>query len=608
MKNVLAVFIALVLAGAWGSAQAQQADVQLKDVVVTATKTEKDPKDVTVPVTVITAEEIKKSGALTAGEAVRTVAGLMLKDNGPRGANNTVNIRGSNYAQVLVLLDGKRLNSAQNGGFDLSMLPLAIEDIDRIEVLRGASSALYGADAVGGVVNIITKRPSTTEMRLSAAAGSYGYDHLQAGSSGKEGSTSYAVTGTRETSDGYRVNSDMEQWTVNGNVGYEFSPGASVEFTTNYFTRKQGVPGSLSWLSPKARQDDRNLFSSATYRQKVGNAFDFSVTAARSDEHQYYRDPDAFADSVHNTLSKRGDVQMSWLAGQWSLLTLGYEQRKDDLDSTDSGDRLMENKAWFLQDEIGLGESLIVVFGDRYDKHSMFGNRHSPRASARYFLFGKETIVRVSYGESYRTPTFNDLYWPFLGNPDLQPERAVEYNAGIEQQLGGAGAVKFTWFERKAKNLIDWHENPPGSGIWMVDNIARARITGVEAEARLSLSQIVRLSINYTYTRPIDEVTGEKIYYTIPKEQLNGRCIVDLDANVYLTVEGRMVENYVMPGDPEWHYVVADARVAERFGKKNGTQGEIYFAITNAFDRKYEAVRAYPMPPKEIRGGVTLSF
>src|SRR3990172_23365 len=149
MKKFVIMFFAVIFSAGWSIvAFAEEADVKLQEVVVTATKTEKDPKDVTQSVTVITADEIKKSGATNAAEVVRKAAGVSVQEYGPRGSVGQVTVRGAGSAQVLVLLDGRRLNSARSGGYNLTDLPVALDDIERIELVRGPSSALYGADAV----------------------------------------------------------------------------------------------------------------------------------------------------------------------------------------------------------------------------------------------------------------------------------------------------------------------------------------------------------------------------------------------------------------------------------------------------------------------------
>jgi vitamin B12 transporter len=595
-----------------GLAPAQEQNVRLNDIVVTATKSERDPKDVTLSVTVITAEEIRKSGATNAAEAVRTAVGVTLNDNGPRGSNKTVNIRGANYSQVLVLLDGARLNSSQNGGFDLAVLPVPIDDIERIEIVRGPGSPLYGADAVGGVVNIITKKPTVPVSVVGAAAGSHGYDWLQLGNSGRQGSGYYSLTGTRETSDGYRLNSDLDQWIVNGKAGFDVSKTGGLEVTANYLSRDIGVPGTVQYPSPLARQEDRNLVLGANYRQRFGKQLDLLLTASEVQEHQRYKNPDPLfpIESLHKTTSKRGEGKLTWLAGPWSLATFGYEVRKDGIDSTTSGVHSATTNAWYVQDEISVGEPLIIVIGDRVDDHSVYGGQHSPRASARYRFVGTGTVLRASAGKSFRAPTFNDLYYYdgyYSGNPNLRPESAKEYEVGVEQPLGAGNSVKVTGFERKVTDLISW-----ATGTSPV-NIGKADIKGFEAEAVARLTKDTALSLNYTYMKPIDETTGQLILYTIPKKQLKGSLTVAVDADVTISAEGRAVENYVSPGAPLWRYSVYDAKISQKIGQKKLRPGEIYFAMTNIFGRKYDSLKDpnygdYPGAPKEIRGGMTYYF
>jgi len=615
MKSALVIVSVVALILGFGSiVSAQEQNVKLNEVVVTATKTEKELKDVTQSVTVITAAELRNSGATNAAEALRTVTGVALTDQGTRGSLATLSIRGTSYSQVLVLLDGVRMNSPRDSGVDLSALPVALEDIERIEIVRGPGSALYGADAVGGVVNIITKKPVSTVSRISGAAGSHGYDSLQLSTSSRKSSAYYSVSGTRETSDGYRLNSDLEQWTVNGRAGYDVSKDTSIDLTANYIGKENGAPGSLQYPSLFARQLERDLILGTSFRTRFSKSLDLKVSASRSEDQLRYRDPfptfgPPAIDSLHRSVSKAGEAQINWLAGPWNLFSLGVEKRKDSLNSTDAGNHETTNDAWFLQDELSLGDSLIVVVGGRKDKHSVYGDRFSPRTSARYLVAGSGTIIRASYGKSFRGPTFNDLYWqdPYShGNPDLKPESSKEIEAGIEQPLGVGNLVKVTGFRRKVTDLINWN--------WMVfpmvpENIGKADIKGAEAETAFRLSNTMGLGANYTYIKAIDVTSGDKIYSTLyPKHQIKGHIDIALDADVHLYTEARAVENYVLPGAPAWRYTVVDAKLAQKFGRRADAKGEIYFAMTNIFDRKYEAVKGYPMPPKEIRGGISIPF
>jgi outer membrane cobalamin receptor len=633
-RTSVVVAVVVMMSGIASMVSAEEKNVKLNEVVVTATKTEKELKDVTQSVTVITGDEIRKSGATTVAEAVRDAVGVNINDNGTRGSLQTISIRGASYAQVLVLLDGKRMNSSRDGGVDLSALPVAIDDIERIEIVRGSSSALYGADAVGGVVNIITKKPTQNVSKIGGAIGSHGYDNILASMSGKEGGLTYTITGDRETSNGYRLNSDLDQKIVNGRIGYGLSSGSSLDLTTNYISKEIGVPGMVQFPSPHARQLERETVLGLSYQQKVGKEWIVKLSGNQNQNALEYQDPDFFINSRHETTSKIGEAQVSGLINSWNLLTIGYETRRSDLNSTDAGIHSASNVAGYLQDEISLGDSLIFVVGDRLDKHSIYGDKASPRASARYLINKTGTIVRVSAGKSFRAPTFNDLYWPnsiytyptgtttsinyiTQGNTGLVPETAREYEGSIEQSLGKDSLLKVTGFHRKVNNLINWTTTVttlPTSTDYTTapQNIGSVDIKGWETEVAFRISDSVIIGANYTYTNPIDEFTGQKIYYTIPKSQTKGHVNISLDTDTYLYVEGRSVENYVEPGKPIWHYTVVDAKIAEKIGKKTGAKGEIFFAMTNIFDRKFDSIRSssgdYPGPPKEIRGGITVPF
>jgi outer membrane cobalamin receptor len=309
----------------------------------------------------------------------------------------------------------------------------------------------------------------------------------------------------------------------------------------------------------------------------------------------------------YKTKSDGGEAQLSWLIADWNQLTAGYEIRRDSLDSFDaqngSANHSASLYAYYLQDEISIGEPLIIVIGGREDHHSVYGKKSSPKASARYYFKSTGTIVRASYGESFRAPTFNELYfntsWA-VGNPNLRPESAKEYEGGIEQKIGKSGVLKFAGFDRKVTDLIQWD--------WLVfpmqvNNIGRARFRGYEAEAGYDLAEVLSASINYTYTNPVDETTGAKIY-TTPRSEAKGILTFFLDKTVYMTLQGRAAQYYAAPGGSKSRYEVMDAKIAEKLWKS----GEFFILVKNVFDRKYEVVNGYPMPPQEFFGGVTAHF
>jgi vitamin B12 transporter len=527
------------------TALADDSNVKLKEVVVTATKTDKDPQDVTQSVTVITADEIKKSGALTAAEVIERTVGVDLHEYGPKGSLANFSLRGSTAAQVLVLLDGRRMNSTQNGEFNMSNLPIALENIERIEIVRGPSSALYGADALGGVINIITKKPAVLDMTFTATAGTHDYQSLTGSTSNKVNKAYYRLSAANEKSDGFRENSRLQQTTMGGKLGYEFSKNSSLEFAADYIAKDTGIPGSILSPTPLAHQWDRNLNLDLSYKVKFSKELDLRASVYNKRNKLLYENPSYFEDSRHLTTSTGTELQANWLVTSWNLLTAGTEIKADHIDSSDNGGHSTSLTAVYLQDEISIGEPFILVLGGRYDKHSVYGEEWSPRVSARYLVSKTGTIIRASWGEAFRAPTFNDLYWPTTswakGNPDLKPEKSMEYEGGIEQSLGKGRSIKFTVFERQSKDLIVWM---PDAGVWTPTNFGSARVWGYEAEAKVTFFNTLVWAVNYTYMDTANQEAGDHIIGA-PAEQVKSYInytVPKVKTNIYL--EGRYVRNY----------------------------------------------------------------
>jgi len=591
---------------------AAESDVQLKEVVVTATKTERSAQDITQSVTVITADELQHSSATTVAEAVKTATSVDIREYGSRGATSTISLRGAGYQQVLVLLDGKRMNSASSGGFDLSTLAVPLDSIERIEILRGPASALYGADAVGGVVNIITKKPTETTVSITGSAGPHAFTSLGAGLSGRADSIYYVLSAGKERSHGNLDNNAYDRLNAGIKLGYDLDTTSSLEATMDYLDKDLGVPGPSSYPTPLAQQTDKDLVLGLAYKAQFSKELNASVNVYQTEGKIAYQNPDPFfpEDSNHRSVTSGAEARVSWLANSWNLFTLGTEAREDQMVSSDAGDHTASLSAVYLQDEISMSDVFILVLGGRNDSHSVYGDQFSPKASLRILDSSTNTIVRASWGKSFRAPTLNDLYWPdtswAVGNPDLRPETAEEYEAGIEQSLGNGSMIKFTTFDRKVTDLIEWQ--PDASYKYSPVNIGEAHISGYEAEAKFVFSDTVTFAINYTEIDPVNEQTGEKIYYSIPHVQIGGSLYLALAKETSLSLDGRRVTNYVKPDEEKWDYYTVDGKITETFYSGEGKKGDIFIGMKNMFNRKYEAVKGYPMPTAEVYGGVALQF
>jgi vitamin B12 transporter len=613
-KRSLGVFLlAGVLAGF--PAPAAGAEVELGRVVVTATRTELEISESPQAISVITREEIQNSPDRSIGELIQRTPGTLVTKYGQTGALSLPQIRGATPGQVLILVDGRRVNDAQNGLFDLSALPVAREEIERIEVLRAGASALYGADAVGGVIHIITK-PAAAKPYTQAEA-SYGrYDTQQYSvvHRWKPGPFRYGLSLAKERSGGYRENSDYDAWILGGQAGFDLGGQTEAGVSARYIRKEIGVPGSVQFPDPDDRQKDDNTLLDFHLRSRITPRLNVQFVGF----YNHYRNTfDAGTRGIFSigppTLNKShaagGDLQATYGSGAVHLLTGGVEAIEDRVNSSAFGGRRATRFGIYLQDEIDLHPSLTATVGLRYDAHSIYEEQWNPRLGILWRLPG-ETRLRASAGRSFRAPTFNDLYWPAspftAGNPDLKPETAWNYEAGLEKSFERWAVVKIAGFYREVKNLINWAAGP--DFVFRPSNIDAAEIWGAEAEAVFQPLPGWSFPFNYSYLYPRDKRTGDPIPFR-PKHMVNAGVEYVSPAGLKAHLKGRYVRSYVRETSAfNKDYFVLDGRVAYEFAVYGTTRGEAYLNLANAFDRKYEVVEGYPMPLRSLSAGVKFGF
>jgi len=594
---------------AWGG------DVELGRVVVTATKTETEISEVPQSISVITKEEIQNSPDRTIGEILQRAPSVQVTQNGPMGALAVPQVRGSTAGQVLILVNGQRLNDAQNGQYDLNNLPVLKEDIERIEVLRGGASALYGADALAGVINIITQNP--TAKPSTSASASYGRFDTQQYSLAhrwKPGPFSYGISLGREKSDGYRENSQYDAWILGGEVGYSLASQSEVKFSARYIQKEVGLPGPVNSPDPDDRQKDDNTLLNLSYQGQITPRLKLGF---RGWHNQYRNTFDAGAQGIlsmgtsalHKSSETGGDFQTTYQLGKRHLFVGGLEVIEDRANSSSFGVEQATRGAVYLQDEIEIGKPLTATLGLRYDFHSVYDDQLDPRLGVLLRL-PAEVRLRASAGRSFRAPTFNDLYWPAsaytAGNPNLKPETAWNYELGAEKDFQSLAAIKIAGFYRDVKDLINWA--PDANFVWRPSNISDAKIWGAEAEFVYYPAKGWAIPLNYSYLYPRDESTGDPIPNR-PKHVVNAGVDYRSPIGLKGSLKGRYVWLYTSQGSTlNQDYFVLDARVGYEFKVWQYLSGEAYLSLTNALDKEYQTVEGYPMPPRSLYGGVSIVF
>jgi outer membrane cobalamin receptor len=593
---------------AWG------AEVELGQVVVTATRTEVEISDSPQSISVITKEEIRNTPDRTIPEIIQRAAGVLIANYGPMGALTTANIRGSEAEQVLIMIDGRRINDYQNGQFDLSNLPLSKEEIERIEVLRGGASALYGADAMGGVINIITKSPTKEPYtRVASSFGRFGTQEYSLSHRWKPGDLGYGLFASRGRSDGFRPNSVYDSWVLGGELAYDLPWKGELKLSARNIQKEIGVPGSITMPDPDDRQKDNLTQLDLNYRDKIGSIATLNFRGWQNVYRQTYdagiQGPSVGPPVLYKSYETGGDFQATAAIGSAHLVTGGVEAIQDRVDSSDLGVHQATRSALYLHDEIEVVKAATATLGLRYDTHSIYQNQWDPRAGLLIRL-PWDTRIRASVARSYRAPTFNDLFWPasafVAGNPNLQPEKAWSYELGGEKRFGDLAIFKVAGFYRDVTDLIRW---APGTDfVWRPTNVQTAHIWGGETELVFYPWKGLAIPLNYSYLYPRDESTGEPITNK-PKHIVNAGVEYVTPFGLKSSLKGRYVQYYVNNTSTlNREYFVVDARLGYEFKVYQKFKGEGFVSLTNALNRDYQINEGYSMPPQSVNGGVSFSF
>ncbi len=609
MLTALTVLITTATATAGETEKA----VELDEVVVTATRTSLPPSESPQGVILVGAEELESAGRRL-DDALDRQVGLQLNRTGSPAMAELPVIRGSQPGQVLILLDGQRLNSQQSGWFSLSDLPLPSAWIGRAEVLEGAASALYGPEAMGGVINILSGDPGLLPLSLTFDAGShgrFGFDlslPLAPAPLALPGGASAAMAAGHEQDDGFRDNADADTDRFALAAGFPDGRPFSLRILAAVQRRDAGSPGPASYPTPEARQVD----DTGVYQLRAG--YDLGDGARIGlDTHfnrfvREYRDASAGFDSRHRTAS--GGAGLNGTSGftPAGRVTGGIEAQWDDLDSTDDGRRSLERQAAFLQDELAIPGDLSLTGSVRFDAYSDFDDQISPRLALVWHP-GNAFSARLSAARGHRTPTFDDLYWsdPYaIGNPDLEPEQAWSYEAGLRAaSSSGTAGADLAVFRRDVDDLIVWGDDD-GDWVWSPANVASARFRG----AALSLWGTcpltgTRVRLGYAYLDPRDRRTDEAI---AGKARNEVEVALVIPAKVVdISAAATWIDRYDAANLDEPSYWTTSLRIGHAFTLPEPygrLEASVY--LDNALDEEYEVTPGYPMPGREF--GLRISW
>ncbi len=603
-------------------------------IVVTANRTPQPLARVGQAVSVLDAAELTRRQTATVSELLRTLPGVVTTRNGGPGGTASAFIRGAESGQTVALIDGVKLNDPASPGGGFNFGNLLVGNIERIEVLRGSQSVLWGSQAIGGVVNMITRAP--TEDLSANVRGEYGWretGQIVGNVAGRVGALSASVGAGWFRTDGISAFSEArggverdgyENFGANANFNLALSEAVSVDargwFSDGKNDQDGFAPPTFAFGDTLDATRTREIVGYAglnvalldgRFRNRLG--FALTDTRRRNDDQGF----ETFAgDGRNERFEYQGvfDIAEGWQA------TAGLERETSRFETVSFGGPPTVGRARidsvYGQLVAAPVAGLTLTGGLRHDDHDRFGGATTIGASGVYAL-ATGTTLRASYAEGFKAPSLFQLQSDF-GNQSLRPERARGWDAGVSQALGALqGEVSATYFKRVSRDLIDFVSCPAQVGICVnrpfgtYDNVARARAQGLELAMLLRPVEAVRVQANYTWTDARNQSDGSanlgKRLARRPEHSMSALVDVDwterLSMGATLTHVGASFEDAANRQRLEG-YVLADVRVALRL--VDGIS--LYGRIENLFDAGYETALRFGQPGRAGFVGVRATY
>jgi iron complex outermembrane receptor protein len=481
-----AAAVLLSFGAAAARADAQQSIAYLDTVQVTvASHASPSLATSTRTVDVIGRDEIERTPARTIADVLAMRLGVDIRRRSP--AQSDVTLRGSSVEQVLVLVDGVRVSDAQAGHYDLD-LTVPLDMVERIEVLRGTGSTLYGPDAVGGVINIVTRRDASLRS-IRARGGSFGTGAASAVVGGSTGALSVRGGANYARSDGHRPGTDYRMG--QGRVALDRSAGAG-RVSANFGLGIRSFGASDFYGAYPSHERTGTSTGSLRYTSRPDAPWTLTATASarrHTDRFTLVRDNPALYENHHRSWQTGAEVVARYSATPFAAAAFGAEARDDRLTSNSLGQHHDDLGALFAEASVGAPEHATVDAGVRMDWSRINGHFLSPSLAASLPLW-TGVRLRGSVTRGFRAPTWTERYYEDpanIGNPLLQPERFWAGEVGLRMLPAGRARVDLALFTRRATQLIDWGRpaGAPDSVPWHTMNIESATYHGLELQANV---------------------------------------------------------------------------------------------------------------------------
>jgi outer membrane cobalamin receptor len=559
---------------------------QLPDekVVVTANAYPVPFENLSRTVAVFTSQDISEMPVHSIADILEQTAFVDVRSRAPFGMQSDMSVRGSAFSQVLVLVDGVRINDSQTGHHN-SDFPVQLQDVDRVEILRGSGSSLYGADASGGIVSIVTKH-NPEPPRASLSVGQYGLVSGAFAMDLKKGKLEQSISASANRSSGFEYDRDFQSIALSSHTGI----GSR---TTLYFSHVNKEFGANGFYGPSPSKEWTNQtlislehsFERSSGKQAAVKGY----YRTHGDRFLYdIRKPGLF-ENTHRTHAAGAQITDQFKLAEAGLLTLGGELGGAWIASSNLGHHECGMTSAFGELQWTLGKSAVVYPGVRFDYYSNFGAAVSPSLSGSWWLLPRLRL-RSSVGHAFRIPTFTELYYRDpnnQGNPLLKPESAWSADLGADYIPARNWLASMTVFSRRERDVIDWIRSSPAEK-WHTANIHKIHTDGVELGLERSFGARAHLAVQYSRifmdAGHVDYMSKYVLDYA--RDSFSGSTSFPLP----LALACKQTITYRRRSDGR-SYWVWDGSLGRHFSK--------FFAsvdFTNLLDTEYQEVRGVDMP------------
>jgi len=618
---------------------------KLNDVVIAATRTSSNSIELANSISVIDSAEIVNKNSFNTFDVLKNEYGLSFSQQGTKASISNVYIRGGNSSSTLVIIDGVEANLPNDPANFYNFFALPVDNISRIEVLRGPQSTLYGSDALAGVINITTTRGTGKPvLNLNVEAGSYNTFKGTVSSLGALGRFNYSIALSRVKSDAYSAaaekyrNTEKDGYTidnVSSIIGYNFLDIFKADLVIRYNKSKSDLDQSLG--SPEFWDDPTYVFNQEEFfvrgqgrlnllnnkwNQKFGLTFFRNVRKYSFDSSaaSFYS-----SNSLYDGKKYKADWQNDLYFFKNNIITAGIEFELEEsaseyylftyLNPPDYASifpkKSVNTTGIFIQDQIKLDESFFTTLGARYDHHNQFGSVFTYRIAPAYIFWKTGTKLKANFGTGFKAPSLFYLFDPAYGNPNLNPEKSLGWDAGVEQFFWKEGfSIGVTYFFNKFEDMFGFDPVT-----FKTININKAETNGVEIFAKASLIYGFDIKTNYTYTNAKDKSENTPDYNKklVRRPEHKAGLFVSYsyndgtNANIEFIYVGSREEpdfiNYpariIMPD----YFLINFAAHYDLFSFLR-----CKIRIENLLDKQYEEVYGYGTAGFSVYGGISLNI